>query len=50
MNFKKELSPSKPLLYSTQLPILREKTNLYNCIMHHVPFLVDRDRLGDSDR
>ena len=22
-NFKKELSPSKPLLYSTQLPILR---------------------------
>ena len=23
MNFKKELSPSKPLLYSTQSPILR---------------------------
>ena len=26
MNFKKELSPSEPLLYSTQLPILSPTT------------------------
>ena len=28
MNFKKELSPSQPLLYSTQLPILRANSKL----------------------
>ena len=33
MNFKKELSLSKPFLYSTQLPILRKKT--FECI--HCP-------------
>ena len=29
MNFKKELSPSKPLLYSTQLPILRQEVKVF---------------------
>ena len=31
MNFKKELSPSKPLLYSTQLPIITQPTN---CVIY----------------
>ena len=29
MNFKQELSPSKPLLYSTQLPILRSEVTFF---------------------
>ena len=33
MNFKKELSPSKPLLYSTQLPILRGKIIKIFCMI-----------------
>ena len=32
MNFNKELSPSKPLLYSTQLLILRANSKLMNFI------------------
>ena len=39
MNFKKELSLSKPLLYSTQLPILRSVVNvvLQSCNLLSLP-------------